>query len=144
MRRFLIAYAFTALCFLSLDALWLGLVVPRLYQPEIGPLLLAQPKLLPAALFYLGYVFGVVAFAVLPAQAGAVSMRRSGALWRGALLGVIAYGTYDMTNLATLAGWSTLVSVVDIAWGGIATAVAAALATLATARFAPAIPTPPR
>ena len=35
----------------------------------------------------------------------------------GALLGLVAYATYDLSNLATLQGWSLAVTVVDIAWG---------------------------
>ena len=35
----------------------------------------------------------------------------------GALLGFFCYMTYDLTNQATLATWSTKITVLDIIWG---------------------------
>lgn len=137
MRRFLVAYVATAVPFLALDAVWLSTAMQWLYAPRIGPLLLAQPRILPALLFYALYVVGVVVFAVLPAsRAPAGSGAVQPALGLGALLGVVAYGTYDMTNLATLQGWSTLVTVADMVWGAVVTGAAAALGALATSRLA--------
>jgi len=43
----------------------------------------------------------------------------------GALLGLFAYGTYDLTNLATLKGWPVFLSILDMAWGTAATSVSA-------------------
>ena len=34
----------------------------------------------------------------------------------GALLGVVTYGMYDLTNLSTLRGWSLKLTFIDIAW----------------------------
>ena len=134
MRRILIAYALTALPFLALDAVWLSTAMGWLYAPQIGPLLLAQPKPLPAGLFYALYLVGVVALAVAPALLERGLMARPGqALRAGALLGLVAYGTYDLTNMATLRGWSAAVCVADMAWGMVATGLAALLGTLATA-----------
>ena len=136
MRRILIAYALTALCFLALDAVWLSTSMGWLYAPRIGPLLLAQPKLLPALLFYALYLVGVVAFAVAPALPERGLMARPGlALRAGVLLGLVAYGTYDLTNMATLQGWSAAVCVADMLWGMFATGLAALGGTLATAKL---------
>ena len=119
---FAIAWAAAAVIFLGLDFLWLGQVTPGFYRRELGPLLLDQPRLGIAAGFYLVYVVGIVVFAVMPALA-------SGGIWRalllGGLLGLIAYGTYDLTNLATLKGWSATVVAVDMVWGTVLTAMAA-------------------
>ena len=38
------------------------------------------------------------------------------------------YAVYDLTNLATLRGWSTSVAVIDFAWGTAATAITTAVA----------------
>jgi uncharacterized membrane protein len=122
MRANLIAYGTTAVIFFALDFVWLSLTMKPLYQARLGTLLLAKPNFPVAALFYLAYVVGIVVFAVIPALADGNWMR---ALWGGALLGLVAYGTYDMTNLATVSGWSTLVTIVDLAWGTVATAAAA-------------------
>jgi uncharacterized membrane protein len=81
-----------------------------------------------AAVFYLLYAVGVTVFAVLPAVDAAAPLE---AAWRGALFGLVAYATYDLTNMATLRGWPTIVTVVDLAWGVALTASVATLATLA-------------
>ena len=128
-HRLLIAWALTALLFLAMDAVWLTLMAPRLYRPEIGTLLRSSFDLLPALLFYLLYVSGIVVLAVQPALEAA---RPPAAGWRGTLLGLVSYGAYDLTNQATLKGWSWRVTLADLAWGSIATGVAAALASLAT------------
>jgi len=122
MRGNLIAYLVTAGVFFGMDFIWLSFANAALYKPRIGALLLDSPNLAVAAGFYLIYVVGILAFAVFPALAQGDWSR---AAWGGALLGLVAYGTYDMTNLATLVGWSVLVSLVDMAWGMLATAIAA-------------------
>lgn len=122
MRTSLTAYVATTIVLFALDFVWLTFVTPALYKPRLGKLLLEQPNMLPAAGFYLLYVVGVVAFCVLPALEQGSWVR---AVWGGALLGLVAYGTYDMTNLATIAGWSATVSFVDMAWGAVVTASAA-------------------
>ena len=128
-HRLLIAWLLAALIFLAMDAVWLGLMATRLYRPEIGTLLRSSFDLLPALLFYLLYVSGIVVLAVQPAlDAGRPQM----AGWRGALLGLVSYGAYDLTNQATLKGWSWRVTLADLAWGSLATGTAAVLATLAT------------
>jgi uncharacterized membrane protein len=120
--QILIAYAVTAALFFGMDFAWLSLSFKPVYHRHLGGLLLDKPNLPVAGLFYLMYVVGILVFAVLPARDGEDWFR---ALWAGALLGAVAYGTYDMTNLSTLAGWSPLVSVVDMLWGTVATATAA-------------------
>ena len=63
------------------------------------------------------------------------SWRRSLAL--GALLGLVAYGTYDLTNQATLKVWSVNVTIMDMGWGAVVTGLASAIgcaAALLTAR----------
>ncbi|RON53995.1 DUF2177 family protein [Pseudomonas frederiksbergensis] len=118
MKKALFAYAGTLLAFLVLDGLWLGVLMAPTYRALLGSLMLDQPLLAPAAVFYLLYVFGCVVFVVLPA----LSWRR--AAWLGALLGLVAYGTYDLSNWATLKGWSAELAVMDMVWGMFATSVA--------------------
>ena len=133
MSKYLVAYLATAAVFFGLDFVWLSTATSRVYRVMLGGLLLDKPNLPVAALFYLVYVGGVVIFAVAPAlNAGSWTT----ALLRGAILGLIAYGTYDFTNLATLKGWPALVSVIDLAWGISATAIAATLGFLVTRKLA--------
>jgi uncharacterized membrane protein len=122
MRHAIIAYIASALAMLALDAVWLTQMTPRLYQPRIGELLAAKPSLAPAVAFYLIYVAGIVVLAVLPA------LREGG--WRrllinAAMLGLVAYAAYDLTNQATMKTWSTTITLVDIAWGVLVTTAAA-------------------
>lgn len=112
--------------FLCFDALWLSSMA-GIYKRLIGEHL-AEPFLVaPAALFYVLYVCGVVAFAVLP------SLPDGGwatAATKGAFLGLFAYGTYDLTNQATLKFWPWRLTLIDMAWGTVLTALTAALAVL--------------
>jgi len=102
-----------------LDFLWLGFVAKKLYDNEIGKLLLDKPNMLPAILFYVIYVIGVVVFVITPA------LEKDSwqfALWAGAFFGLVAYATYDLTNLATLKDFSAKVVVIDLLWGATLTA----------------------
>ncbi|WP_339430783.1 MULTISPECIES: DUF2177 family protein [unclassified Pseudomonas] len=118
MKKALIAYVATLVTFLLLDGIWLGLLMAPTYRELLGSLMLEKPLLVPAAVFYWLYVFGCVVFVVLPAS----SWQRAAKM--GALLGLVAYGTYDLTNWATLRGWSVQVTLMDWMWGAFATAVA--------------------
>ena len=131
MPRLPIAYVAALVSFCALDFVWLGLMGPRLYKARIGRLLLPQPDIPAAAAFYVLYAVGIVGLAVMPAG----SWR--GALGRGALLGLVAYATYDLTNQATLAGWDSGLTLFDMAWGTIATGAAAAIGFKAAARPSP-------
>jgi uncharacterized membrane protein len=130
---YVIAYLSTAVVFFALDYVWLTRVAIGFYRQNIGELLLASPNFAAAGIFYLFYVVGIVYFAVMPAVTANSVLT---AVLNGAILGLLAYGTYDMTNLATLKGWSLTVSVVDMAWGAVLTATAAAAGYYAVSRFA--------
>ena len=116
--------AAAVVAFLALDAVWLSLMGPRRYQPALGHLMRTDVDWLAAALFYALYLTGVLVLAVLPAASV------QGAAWRGALFGLVAYATYDLTNQATLRGWPWHVTVLDLCWGTFATAVASAAGAL--------------
>ena len=123
-------YGLALLVMLPLDIVWLSTMGKGFYRDQIGPLLLDQPRLVPAAAFYLLYGAGVVLFAISPAVASGSAWQA--ALW-GALFGFFAYVTYDLSNLATLRGFTTAFAIVDIAWGTVLTAVVSGV-TLAVAR----------
>ena len=106
-----------ALC----DALWLGFVSREFYKARLGQLLLDQPLWSIAILFYLIHAAGISVFPVPMALNGG---SWTTAILYGALFGFFAYSAYDITNLATLRGWPMAVSLVDLAWGTVATAIA--------------------
>lgn len=121
----LAAYIATALIFGALDAIWLTKVGPKLYRPEIGELLMDGWRPAPALIFYVLYILGIQIFAVQPALAAG---RWQVAAQYGALFGFFCYMTYDLTNQATMRVWSTKVTLMDIAWGTVATGIAAGAA----------------
>jgi uncharacterized membrane protein len=115
-------YLATFAAFLAIDMVWLGLVARSFYRKQIGFLLSPNPNWVAAIVFYLLFVAGLLAFAILPGlQAGSLSR----ALLLGAFFGLVTYATYDLTNLATLKNWPLLVTGVDMLWGTV-------LATLVT------------
>lgn len=122
MVNHLVAYLSTAFVFFAVDFVWLTKLSTGIYRPRLGELLLDQPNLLIAGLFYLFYVGGIVYFAVAPALADG---GWSKALVAGLVLGFVAYGTYDLTNLSTLRGWPWSVTLIDLAWGTALTGAAA-------------------
>ncbi|MEJ8822757.1 DUF2177 family protein [Variovorax humicola] len=124
-RQFAVAYAAMSVVFLALDAIWLGSMAERLYRPAIGHLMRERFALGPALAFYAIYVAGVVVFVIAPALA---ERRWQSALGMGALLGLLAYATYDLTNQATLKDWPWRVTLADLCWGTFVTAVSAAVA----------------
>ena len=131
MRSWLWAYAATLLAVGVLDAIWLGLVARDFYRTEMASIALPEVRLLPAALalFYLLYPAALLALALVP-----VPDDWSDAAGRAALVGLVSYGMYDLTNLATLRPWSARLAAVDISWGTTLSAIAGAAGFLAWER----------
>jgi len=128
MLQYAVAYVATAVVFLGIDFVWLNYAATNVYRPRLGDLLLESPNIAVAGVFYLAYSAAIVVLAVSPA------LNQSNvwvAIGLGAVLGAAAYGTYDITNLSTLKGWSVTVTVVDILWGTVLSATAAAAGYLA-------------
>ena len=128
------AYCSFGIVFGALDALWLRWAGPNLYRPALGDLLAPSFRAGPAIAFYLLYVAAAVWFAVRPGIAGGAYM----GVLNGALLGAIAYATYDLTNQATMKHWSLQVTLIDIAWGAAATALATGAAVKVLEKLSPA------
>ncbi|HPQ82134.1 MAG: DUF2177 family protein [Candidatus Saccharibacteria bacterium] len=97
-----------------LDFVWLGFVAKSLYHKEMGSILLEKFNMVPALVFYVIYVIGVVMFVVNPALEKLSLLH---ALGYGALFGLVAYATYDLTSLAVIKGFSTKIVVIDMLWG---------------------------
>ena len=133
MTRFLAAYGVALVVMSALDGVWLGWLAKGFYMHELGALMTDSVRLVPAALYYLGYPAAIVYLALSP------SASPGEALLRSAMLGLTAFGVYDLTNLATLRGYSVLMTVVDMAWGTFATTVGGAAAYRFVAVRAPGI-----
>jgi len=102
-----------------MDAFWLMVAMKKFYRDEIGKLLLDKPNMNAALLFYVIYVVGVVVFVITPALEKDSWQH---ALGYGAFFGFVAYATYDLTNMATLKGFSWKLVAYDLAWGAFLTA----------------------
>ncbi len=116
-------YAVTLVVFLAVDALMLTLVMNPLFQRHVGPLMADAPRLEIAAVFYLFYVVGILWFCSWPALSASAPLPH--AALNGFILGVLAYGTYEFTNMSTLKGWSWTMVATDTTWGGVLTALSA-------------------
>ncbi len=129
--QFLAAYAAAAVAMLIIDLVWLGLVAPGFYKEQLGPLMADRINWTAGLAFYALYVFGIVVFVIQPALA-AGSLRH--ALLFGALFGLVAYATYDLTNLATLKGFPWKLALVDMVWGAVLTGLVAMIGTAVAMR----------
>lgn len=117
MNRIAVLYFATLIVLVGLDIVFLGWVAKSFFFAEVGDML-GDIKPLPAVLFYLLYVVGILVFVSSPAAANWQST-----LLYGALFGLFCYATFELTSLSLLKHWSWSVAVVDIGWGAVVTAV---------------------
>ncbi|MGB6536679.1 MAG: DUF2177 family protein [Xanthobacteraceae bacterium] len=122
---YLIAYISVLVVFGGADACWLRIMGPLIYRPALGEILAPSLRVAPAIAFYLGYPVGVVVFAVIPGLRAGMA---SSALFPALLFGALAYGTYDLTNYATLRHWTFQITILDILYGALVSGLAAVAA----------------
>jgi uncharacterized membrane protein len=126
------SYIFALVVVGVLDLVWLRTMGDRLYRATLGDIMLTGANLPAAAVFYLLYPVGLVVFAIAPAlKSGSVVT----AMLHGALFGAFTYGTYDLSNQATLRNWTTTLTLIDVAWGTFLAATSSAVAAWAVQRF---------
>lgn len=113
-KNSLLLYVITFACFFLIDMIWLGFIAKNFYRKHLGDLMTSRVNWAAAILFYLLFIFGLLVFVVQP---GVIENTPLHALLMGALLGLVCYATYDLTNLATLKDWPVVVTVVDLVWG---------------------------
>ena len=119
MKLLLTSTFFAAIIFLIIDIIWLSFAVKSFYRPNIGHLLLDKPVMWAAVMFYLVYVFGLSIVIIEP---GLNYNEPIKFLFKAFMFGLVAYGTYNLTNMATVKGWSPIVVFTDMLWGGSLTA----------------------
>jgi uncharacterized membrane protein len=129
-RELALLYAVSLGVLLLLDAVWLGWIAKGFYQNQLGSLLSASVSWLPAILFYFLYAAGLTIFVTLPAIDRDDSLLRIALL--SALFGLVAYGAYDLTNLATLREFPVFLAFVDMTWGAF---VSSAMGTLSIVAY---------
>ncbi|MBU1385093.1 MAG: DUF2177 family protein [Alphaproteobacteria bacterium] len=127
-----LAFVTILVIFSIIDTLWLGYMGDRVYRPLIGEVLADKFRLVPAMAFYTLYAVGLTIFAVLP---GLKTGDWKTALMWGALFGLFAYGTYDLTNYATLKSWGLKITLMDMTWGVVVSGVSSAAACAVALRL---------
>ena len=133
MKTTILAYLASLLTMALIDGIWLSLTAKSFYAKNLGPLMNATPQWVPAVLFYLLFPIGLTFLVVLPVIHGKGSLVQAGLM--GALLGLVSYGTYDLTNQATIRDWPLVVTVVDLIWGPSVSAVVSVIAVKIVMRF---------
>jgi uncharacterized membrane protein len=126
-RTYLAVLIALAVC----DAAWLSMVAVKMFQNQVGPVLRADPSIGAIVAFYLVYAAGVVMLAVRPALAEGSVTR---AVVNGSVLGLTAYATFDLTNLAIIRGWTVGLAAIDMAWGTFLTMIASGAGFIAGSR----------
>lgn len=124
-------YLLVLALFACLDAAWLLVVGASFNRAQFGHLMRPDTLWGAAVLFYLIYGAAVVALCIQPAR---TSGRAWDAAWRGALLGLAAYGAFDLTSLALFKDFPLPGAIVDMIWGTTATAVVSAAASAISRR----------
>ena len=131
-KLLIISFIFVSIIFLIIDVLWLSITVKSLYRPALGDLLRDKPVMWAAVLFYIIYMIGLALIILKPALANDSILQ---ALWTGVVFGVVAYGTYNLTNMATIKNWSASIVWIDMLWGGFLTGFSSAVGIYLTKVF---------
>jgi uncharacterized membrane protein len=134
MKPFLLSFFATIIAMVAIDSVWLRLMYQSLYVPNIGHLLGDKVSYPPAILFYVLYATALYFLVIGPGikyenALGCIALS-------GVLFGIVTYGTYDLTNQATMPNWPWKVTLIDIVWGGTLTGIVTLIATWITRRFA--------
>ena len=131
-KTLVFSFIFVSIIFLIIDIIWLSITVKSLYRPALGDLLNDKPVMWAAALFYIIYMLGLTLIILKPAIDNDSIIQ---AIWTGAVFGFVAYGTYNLTNMATVKNWSTSIVWIDMMWGGILTGFSSAAGIYLTKVF---------
>ncbi len=117
--QYIFLYLLTTVSFFIIDMFWLGLIAKDLYAKQMGSLMTPTINWAAAIMFYLLYIVGILVFAVLPAHEKQSVLS---AIFLGGFFGMVAYATYNLTNLAVIKNWPLTLTFIDITWGTFLTA----------------------
>ena len=120
MNQFIYSWIVALFTMLGMDFVWLNLTVTKFYKIYLGHLFVSQINYIPAVLFYILYAAGLSYILLVPALK--LGLDTYEVFLRGAVIGAMAYGAYDLTNHATLLNWPTIITIVDMMWGMFVTA----------------------
>jgi uncharacterized membrane protein len=118
-KRYLGTYISILFTFLCVDGIWLGFVAGDSYREAVGHVMRNDFPIWPWVVFYLVYVGAILYLAV------SVSSTKKHSAIRGAILGMAAYGAYNLTNYSIIIDWPLAITLQDWLWGTALTAVSA-------------------
>lgn len=126
------SYLITVVVFFAFDLTWLGVIAKKMYAEKLGFIMSPQVNWLPAILFYLLFVVGLLLMVIFPAIE---KKSWTHALLYGLLFGLVTYATYDLTNLATLKNWPLSITIIDLIWGSFLSAATSVISFFAIQKF---------
>lgn len=122
--EYLLTYFAALVFFIAIDLVWIKMVMRPVFERSVGSIMLPDPHMGTALVFFVLYQAGLLYFAVIPA---AESGNWAVAALHGALIGTLAYGTYETTNLATIKGWTLQMAIIDVTWGAVLSSIVATI-----------------
>lgn len=125
-------YLLTIVVFFLVDIIWLGVISKNLYKNYLGHLMAPKVNWTAALIFYALFIAGLVFFVINPALAKDSLMY---AILAGGFFGLITYGTYDLTNLATLKDWPLNITIIDPIWGTVLNALTSGITFTVVQKF---------
>ncbi len=128
--KLVIVFVLVLAILLGLDLIWLGTTLETLYRPDMTDLLSPMPNLWAAAGFYIVYSFALSYLIILPAISIETRVNHRDLTVRAGVFGLAAFATYDLTGMSVIRDWPLTLSLVDMAWGTFAAAVAANLSVV--------------
>ena len=131
-KSLVLSFVFVSIIFLIIDIIWLSITVKMIYRPALGSLLNDKPVMWAAVLFYLIYIIALTLLVLKPALISGLVFQ---AFWTGAIFGIVTYGTYNLTNMATIKDWSSNIVWIDMVWGGILTSISSSISIYITTTF---------
>ena len=129
----ILMYIATFVIFLAIDYVGLSYLIKPIFEKDIGHLMIENFRVGPAFLFYAFFVGVLLWFVSVPALAEGWPLLKI--IGNAALIGAMAYGTYEFSNLAVLKDWTWRLVIVDVAWGTAVTAICATGGVLVARMF---------
>ena len=113
-----VSYTTMLISYVCIDFLWITIFMQPYFNANLGHLL--RESINPGFLLFYGSIFFVVYVAGLywfGVRAGLVENSPLVACLSGGLLGLLAYGTYGLTNFIFFKDYPLLITLLDITWG---------------------------
>lgn len=125
MSNWIKIYLVSFVIFIAIDFVWLAFVAKNLYAKYLGYLMTQNVIWWAAVLFYFLFAAGLVVFVIDPALK---KQSLQFAIYAGAFFGLVAYSTYDLTNLSTIKNWPLIITIIDLCWGTFVSALTSGIA----------------